>query len=142
MLESYLEFTPVDICANAIIKIIQNYNKYYTVFHLYNNNHVILSNFIKYLKKSNIDIKFINEYKFKEKIEKVLNENDRDILSGIVNDLDENKKLRYNSKINITNEFTRGFLYKIGFEWPIIDEKYVEKYIQYLIKVKFLKGEK
>lgn len=141
MLESYLEFTPVDICADAIIKIVQNYAKEFTVFHLYNNNHVYISDFIKYLRKIYIDIKPVKEFEFKEKIETILKEGNSDILSGIINDLDNNKKLMYNSKVNIMSEFTKGFLYKIGFEWPIIDEKYVEKYIKYLTKVKFLKGE-
>lgn len=141
MLESYLEFTPVDICSDAIIKIAQNEAKEYTVFHLYNNNHIYINNFIEYLRKNNIDIEVIIENKFKEKIETVLKENNSDILSGIINDLDNNKKLIYNSNVSIMSEFTRGFLYKIGFEWPVIDEQYIQKYIKHLTEVKFLKEE-
>ena len=141
MLESYLEFTPADICADVIIKILQNYAKEYTVFHIYNNNHVYINKFIELLRKNNINIEIVKDNKFKEKIENVLKEDKNGILDGIINDLDNNKKLQYSSKVNIMSEFTRGFLYKIGFTWPEIDEKYVEKYVKYLTKVKFLKEE-
>lgn len=141
MLNSYLEFTPVDICSDAIIKIMQNEAKEYTVFHLYNNNHVYIDKFIEYLRKNNINVKVVNEVEFKEIIEKVLEKSDSNILSGIINDLDNDKKLMYNSNVNILSEFTRGFLYRIGFEWPIIDEEYIRKYLEYLTKVKLLKGE-
>ena len=76
--------------------------------------------------------------KFRGKVEELLKGKNENILSGIINDFDKDKKLTYNSNIDILSEFTRAFLYKIGFVWPKIDEKYIEKYVKYMKKIKFL----
>ena len=50
---SYLEFTPIDICANSIINLVTHPNKNNRIFHLFNNNHVYLNTISKYLKTLN-----------------------------------------------------------------------------------------
>ena len=57
--------------------------------------------------------------------------NKKQILSGIIYDLDKNKNLIYTSKINLDANFTEEYLKTIGFEWPILDEGYIIKYINY-----------
>ena len=137
LMNEYIEFTPVDICAEVIIKIMQNYEKAFSVYHVYNNEHVYFDKLKLYLEKNNINLKIVNHVEFKEEVEKIL-KSQNDVLSGIINDFDKEKRLTYNSEIDILSEFTRAFLYKIGFTWPKIDEKYIEKYIKYLTKIKFL----
>jgi len=134
----YVEFTPADLCAEAIIKIMQNYERNFSVYHVYNNEHVYLDKLQSYLEKNNINLKVVNHYEFKEKIEKILQEKDSNIISGIINDFDKDKKLIYTSNTDILSEFTRAFLYKVGFAWPKIDEKYIEKYVKHLKEIKFL----
>ena len=132
----YLEFTPVDICANAIVKIIQN-NLEYTIFHLYNNNHIPLTDTVKYMNEYGLDIKFINNKSFLEVINTTLQEN-KSILSGIINDFDDNKKLVYESNVSLNNTFTNSVLSKIGFNWPKIEKKYIFKYLDYLKNIGYL----
>lgn len=62
----------------------------------------------------------------------------KDILSGIIQDLDSNRKLIYTSNIKLDCEFTTKYLEKIGFKWKPIDKKYINKYINYFKKIKFL----
>lgn len=139
LLNSYMEFTPVDICSDAIIKIIQNNVQDISVLHIYNNEHVYLDKFVNYLKLNNINMKIVNQNDFKNKIEEILKqENQNNLLEGIINDFDKDKKVLYSSNVDIVSEFTRAFLYRIGFIWPKIENEYMLKYFKYLKKIKFL----
>lgn len=65
-------------------------------------------------------------------------DNRKDILSGIIHDLDKDKHLVYTSRIRLSSEFTEKYLNFIGFYWKNIDRKYIIKYINYFKKIKFL----
>lgn len=132
----YLEFTPVDICANAITELIKH-DYPYTVFHLYNNNHVNMNNMISYLNEYGINIKIVSNKEFIEIVNSSL-QNDKSILSGIINDFDSDKRLVYESNITLNNEFTNEFLRQIGFCWPTIDKNYIFKYFNYLKDIKYI----
>ncbi len=118
-----VEFTPVDYLAKAIIKSIQYYNNKINVLHLYNPNHIIIKEFIKIINK---DINIISDDKFKNYLKQILKDSSkRNIISSIINDLDEDFNIVYSSDIRLNNDFTIEFLNKIGFKWPIIDKKYI-----------------
>lgn len=137
LIDGYLEFSPVDFVAEAISKIV-NHDFPYTVFHLYNNRHVSLVDVLKYLKDYGIEIDAVDNKKFLETIAEVL-KNNQNILSGIINDFDENKMLVYKSNVTLNNDFTNKFLSKIGFAWPEITEDYIVKYLDYLKDINYLK---
>ena len=118
-----VEFTPVDYLAKAIIKSIQYYNNKINVLHLYNPNHIIIKEFIKIINK---DINIISDDKFKNYLKQILKDSSkRNIISSIINDLDEDFNIVYSSDIRLNNDFTIDFLNTIGFHWPIIDKKYI-----------------
>lgn len=130
-----LEFTPVDVCAKAVITILQNYVPDFTVFHVYNSNYITMNTLINYFKEQLIHIEFINSDLFSQNIKKLLKTSGKkDILSGIINDIDSNYKIQYSSEIPTISEFSKYFLYKFGFSWPEIDENYIAKYIDYMKK--------
>ena len=139
LLKNYLEFTPIDSCALAVIKLMQNPNTNNRVFHLYNHNHVYVNEFIDYMKKY-INVKIVSNKKFINKIDKLLSKNDSDkLLSGILRDFDNNRQLAYDSKIKITSYFTINYLLKIGFIWPKIDKKYLNQFLDYYSNLGLLK---
>lgn len=128
--DMYLEFTPVDVTAEAIIKIMQYFNTRHNMFHLYDNKHVCIKRFFEILKKENIEIKIVTPEEFAKKITQFAHSNKRDILAGIINDLGKNNELNYLSNIKIKCDYTISYLKKIGFEWPEIEDKYIIKYIE------------
>ena len=138
LLEGYGEFSPVDYVADAIVRIVKN-NPDYTVFHLFNNNHIPLGKMIKIFNKYGLHIDILPEKEFLEVIRKTLREN-KGILSGIINDFDNNKKLVYDSNIILKNNFTNEFLSTLSFKWCKIDKKYIYKYLNYLKEVGYLGG--
>ncbi|MCI9039033.1 MAG: amino acid adenylation domain-containing protein [Clostridia bacterium] len=133
MLNLYAEFTPIDYCGDAIIKIASYFNKDYTVFHLLNENHVNLDVMYNTMTKLGIHMQIVSSDEFTKILDDLLqNPDKKSFLNGIVNDLNAEKKLVYQSEVAIKSDFTKEFLKKTGFEWPIISEQYLRNYFKYL----------
>lgn len=136
MLNLYAEFTPIDYCGDAIIKIASYFNKHYTVFHLLNENHVNLNVMYDTMTKLGIHMKIVSNDEFTKILDDLLQDpNKKSFLNGIVNDLNTEKKLVYQSEVTIKSNFTKEFLKKTGFEWPIISERYLRNYFKYLADI-------
>ncbi|MNW05535.1 hypothetical protein D3C71_2017960 [compost metagenome] len=90
----------------------------------------------------NIKIKVISDKEFSSHITNLINNNNSDVLMGIINDLDEDNVLQYSNSIKVKSDITIKYLKSIGFEWKKIDSKYVESFINYLIDIEFLKKDK
>ena len=127
---AYIELTPVDKCAEAIIKLIQYPTKINRVFHLLNHNTVNILDFIELFNNTFGNIQIISNIDFLETIDKLLKSNNRKkILSGIINDFDENRLLVYDTKINLKSTFTVDYLNLLNFKWPTITEKYLNNFL-------------
>ena len=138
LLPHSIELTPVDLAAEAIVKV-ANYTSYCNVLHIYNNNLLPIKLFIETLSELGINLLPVPEKMMTDIITGILADNNRkDILSGIIYDLNENKQLVYTSRIRLNSNFTEGFLEKIGFNWKNIDKEYIIKYICYLKKINFI----
>lgn len=136
LLDIYVEFTPVDYCGDAIIKLAQFFDKEYNVFHLLNENHVTMKRLYSIISDLGIHLKIVSNEEFQHIISRLLNdENKKDFLTGIINDFDHNKKLSYQSNVEIKSDFSREFLAQIGFNWPYIDKSYIKKYLKYLADI-------
>ncbi len=139
LLNAKLEFTPADLCGLAIVTIMQNYVLDFSVFHLCNNNYITMKDFVKTLRKYNINLKVVNNKEFNKIIkDTLLDESKKNILSGIINELNSDNNFEIHENINILSEFSRSFLYNIDFNWPKIDNSYIEKYIKYFRNIKFI----
>lgn len=133
-----IDLTPVDLCAEAIIKIL-NYNSPCTILHVYNTNLLPLKLFFETLNEMKINLLPVSDEKMTNIIEELLNNpSKKDILSGIIQDLDSNKHLVYTSNIKLDSSFTENYLKYIGFSWKNLDKNYIMKYINYFRKIKFL----
>ena len=141
LLNTYMEFTPIDCCAQAIIKLLQYPTNENRIFHLYNNNHVNIQDFINVLKKYTT-VNIVDNEEFLKKVDKLLTQKDfSNILSGVLRDFDENKKLVYESKVKLDAEFSNKYLSKIKFKWPKIDNIYLEKFIDYFYSIGYITKE-
>ena len=139
MLSGYAEFTPIDCCADAIIKIANHYNETFSVFHVFNEKHIQLPDLCDMVNKLGISLKIVSNNEFNSIIDSLLQDKEKSsILSGIVRDFNDERKLIYESNIKIKSDFTKTFLENIGFEWPEIDINYLDKYIRYLSDIGYL----
>lgn len=139
LLDTYLEFTPVDECANCIINILNNYFSDCYIYHVYNNNHVYIKDFVSMLYSYGINVDVVSTKDFSNFINKMLkDENKSQILSGFINDFDTEKKLNYSSNIKISSEISNNLFNKTKFHWNKIDYDYLRKYLDYLKLINYL----
>ncbi len=135
----YIEFTPIDLSAEFVVKIMQYFNKYHNVFHAFDHHHVDVEQFIKAVKSIGMNVSVITNREFSNYIGSIINDKSKNkVLNGIINDLNNENLLEYSTKIEIKSDLTIKYLKSIGFEWKEIDEKYVREYMRYLIKINFI----
>ncbi len=132
------EFTPVDLCASAIIKIV-NHKSDCNMFHIRNNKLLDLPILYNTLLALGVDILPVSDRLLSDIITGILNDDERkDIVSGIVQDLNKEKILVYTSNIRLNSNFTENYLKNIGFRWKKIDKNYIIKYMNYFKKIGYI----
>ena len=143
LLKHSIDLTPVDLAAEAIVRIL-NYTSNCNVFHIYNTKLMPITLLLDTLNSLGYEIVPMSDEMFSLLLLGTLNDNSKkDRLSGIIYDLDDNKKLLYTYTVRLHGEFTTEYLKHIGFSWKEIDKDYIKKYINYFIKINFLnKGDK
>lgn len=136
-LEHSIEFTPVDVCSESIIKIIES-NPDFSVFHLFNSNFLRIDTLLYYLDCLNIKLDCVDDNDFSRTVSKFLSNNKlKNDIAGIITDLDNNKLLNLITNIIPNSDFTEAYLNKLGFYWPKIDIEYIKKYINYFNSINF-----
>jgi len=126
-----LEFTPVDYCADAIMKIISSWQitKNINIYHLYNNNSISMSEFLRCFSELNFNIGTIDRKEFIEKI--INNSTDISEMSGFINNLDIDLSFKSNDDV-FSSKFTLKKLNALGFKWPEMADVYLKNIIMNL----------
>jgi hypothetical protein len=119
-----LEFTPVDSCANAIVKLLPYKNK---VFHLLNTNTIDISKLVESITNLGYKINFIPDDEFYNYIKSY---NTELALNKLISDFDSKQTLDYKSTISISTNITDLYLAKNKFKWPNINKKYLKNFIK------------
>lgn len=137
-----LDFTPVDLCSNAILKI-ANTDIKYTTYHIVNNNLISIEKLINILSKNEIKIIPINENKFNEIFENIrkTKSTNKNII-GVLQEWIKDKSFKYFYNIKFNSEFTDKYLNELNFKWPNLEDEYFSKYINYFKKIGYFGGEK
>ena len=137
-LEHSIEFTPVDSCARAIVKIVFDNSKF-NILHLFNTNLISFPNLIDIFNNLGYSLKGVSKHEFSNKVNKFLQDDKlKDSISGIIPDLDNHKNLNLISDVLPDGNFTTQYLKTLDFEWPIIDANYIVKYIGYFKNIGYL----
>ncbi|MEG2348385.1 MAG: amino acid adenylation domain-containing protein [Clostridia bacterium] len=142
ILSFYLEFTPIDYAAKAVI-LLSKTPKQYNVFHLFNHKHSQMEYVDNVFKKIGINLRHITKSDMTELIDMYSKENEGyKKIQGIILDINKNKELEYKPNTIVKSDFTIEILKELGFEWPEISDTYIIKYIEYLYEIGFfIKGE-
>ena len=105
-----LEFTPVDLAAEATIAIL-NHKSDCNTFHIMDPKLLPINTLIDTLKLMGIDLLPVSDQMMTDIITGILNDEIRkDLVSGIIQDLDKNKRLVYTSSIRLNCAFTENYL--------------------------------
>lgn len=142
MLGHYIELTPVDLCSKAILHILEHSSSC-NVIHLYNTNLLPVDSLFDTLNNHGYDIVPVKESLMSTILNGLLADDlKKDLVAGIIQDINIDKKIIYISKIALRADFSREYLEKCGFTWPEYDSEYIEKCLNYYEKIKFLEGHK
>ena len=138
LLSQPIEFTPVDLCAEAVVKLCFS-NTDNTVFHVYNNNFIDFKYLLSIASNFGIKLNIVNKNEFNKLMRNLAkDESQKEYVAGIINDIDKTGKINYNSTVNIKNDLTTGVLEQLDFKWPKIDDNYIKKFIFYLKSIGYL----
>lgn len=138
MEKKYIEMTPIDVVSCAINKILEIENSN-IVYHLFNHNHIPMPDLIRMLGSFGCNITVLDKVEFVDLIRHCLK--DETLLSriqGIIPDIAEDGSLEYNDTVIIQSDISQAILKQVGFEWPVLGEKYLQKYLQYLNNINFI----
>lgn len=114
-LKHELEITPVDLAAEAIVKIL-NHKSDCNMFHIMDPKLIAISAVVQASRDSGAFLVPLPNQMMADIITGILNDNKRkDIISGIIPDLDKEKNLVYTSPIRLKSEFTEKYLKKCRF---------------------------
>ena len=127
-----VEFSPIDLTAQAIIKIIEYFNMQNTIFHVFNHNHVSIKRLIGILKDLGMEVVQLPNDEFSKRIKDILASDKKYLIRGIINDLDEDAKLDYSSNVKIKCNVTKEYMKNIGYEWKKITNEYIINYLKCL----------
>ncbi len=133
LLNLYAEFTPVDEASAAVMTLVRHFSSEFNTFHINSPKVVYLDKLIEFFRSFDFEMTILDEKMFGEALK-----NKEDILASLINDMDENSRLNYDSSIHILNDFTVQYLRQFGFEWSEIDRGYLERYVEYFRKIGFL----
>lgn len=133
-----LELTPVDLASKAIIKIL-NHKSDCNMFHIMDPKLLPIPMLIHTSNELGADIIPVSNQMMSDIITGILDDNKRkELVSGIINDLNKDKKLVYTSSIRLNCDFTENYLKIVGFRWKKIDKNYIIKYMNYFKKIGFI----
>lgn len=139
ILKFYLEFTPIDYAAKAVV-LLSKVNNDYNVYHLFNHKHTQMKEVDRIFKSIGINLNHITKKEMTKLIDKYSNcDNGYEKIQGIILDINKNKEIDYNPNIKVVSNFTIEILKKLEFEWPEVKDEYIKKYIKYLYDINFLK---
>lgn len=124
------EFTPVDICANFITKLLTNQSTNLQIYHLYNNNYLAIKDLLLYLEKLGIHIQTVDLETFKQSLLA-----SSTLYFGITNYI---HNLSNTNIITLNNNLTNKTLKHFNSSWPNIDLEYITKTINYIKNNNFI----
>lgn len=138
MLDLYLEMTPIDYTADAIVNITR-IEEAYTIFHVFNNKHAMMPFVMEIFSKLGIDLTITTIEQMKDIIEENMKDPDKiKSIEGILADINEEGVLEYNTNIQVKSDFTNKLLSLFNFKWPEVTEHYFIMYLEYLKEIGFL----
>ncbi len=135
-----VEFTPVDICAEAIVKLAKiRSNDGLRAYHLFNSNSLELKEVIDILNSLGCSIEMVEEEAFSCILEDAVKEDGKkELMLNVINDIYGSSRRVFEPSVNVTSEISNLFLERLNISWPRIQEDYIKKIYVYMNESGFL----
>lgn len=127
------DFTPVDMCSDAIMKLAFNFS-YNNIYHVLNPNMLSSEDIVELFKKLNQDISFIDNNEFSTRFKDIMLSNPNKF-SWIISDINSS----FEKQITIDCTKTVNILKSLGFSWHILNTNYYINLLKTLGEEKYEK---
>ena len=124
MLGARVEMTPVEACAEAIIKLAKTESKH-PVFHVYNDNEMTLGDIVALLEQCGYMIEVLSDGEFMRRMALLSRKGELSPLTGLIDDLNSKET----ANITVSGKATKGLLASLGFAWPEINADYMVRFV-------------
>ena len=129
------EFSPIDSTALAVLNLVQT-DRRFTVFHACNSHHIFMSDLIYAMREHGFKIDIVKDEEFETAVKEFAKTGqDSDAVSGLIAYTSHNENEIYT--LDYGNRFTSQILYRLGYKWPITDDRYLESAIEALDRLTF-----
>ena len=138
-----LDFTFVDECSKAIVKLAMEKEVKDGIYHIYNENKLGMYEFYDKLKhagmKENLEIMEFSQF-FDFVYDSYKNESLEDCINTLLLHSSAYMSLEGAMRV-IVNDYTRGVLESMGFKWSRVSEEHIRGMLEYGKKIGFFKKE-
>ena len=134
-----LELSPVDYCSRAMILLSQIAESNRKIFHIFNPHTIRLTSLIQAAHRCGYRIESLGTEEYQIRIMEIHTDPyRRELLMGIISDLNIINSIGLHSSPHIEAEITGQYLGKLGFMWPKLDNEYLQQLIYYMESIGFI----
>ncbi|MBO7674915.1 MAG: amino acid adenylation domain-containing protein [Atopobiaceae bacterium] len=122
------EFSPIDEVARAIV-LLAGTDAKFTVFHPYNSHTVEMGNIIYAMQQCGLNVDVVDDQTFDRRLRAALaDDRINTYVSPLVNYSLDDDEMRYENPSDC--RFTIKALYRLGFQWSITENRYLEQAVE------------
>ncbi len=131
-----VEFSPIDLVAKAV-RLLSGTPDKFTVFHAVNGHWIEMGDVVAAMNNAGIPVDAVNEEEFSKRMSEAMQDEKKNMLvSGLISYLSADAET-VRSYVPEDHTFTKNVLYRLGYRWPLTDERYLESAIESLISLGF-----
>ena len=131
-----VEFSPIDLVAKAVCLLAGTPDKF-TVFHAVNGHWIEMGDVIAAMNAAGLPVEVVDEQEFSKRLSEALKDDEKNMLvSGLISYLSSDAGT-VRSYVEEDHTFTKNALYRLGYRWPLTDERYLTGAVEALISLGF-----
>lgn len=119
-----VEFSPIEKVAEAVVRL-SGTSERYTVFHAVNGHWIEMGDLIAAMNHVGIPVEVVDDAEFERRLQEALADDQKNMLvSGLISYLSSDAG-SVRSYVPEDHIYTTNVLYRLGFRWPLTDERYL-----------------
>lgn len=135
-----VEFSPIETVAEAVVRL-SGTSERYTVFHAVNGHWIEMGDLIAAMNDTGLPVEVVDDAEFEKRLKEALADDKKNMLvSGLISYLSSDAG-SVRSYVPEDHTYTINVLYRLGFRWPLTDERYLSGAIESLKTLGFFDGD-
>ena len=137
--DATIDFSPIDEVAKTVL-LLSTTPKQYTLFHSANSHEVEYGDVLSAINGYGYPVEIVKDDVFMERLNEFMKDEKKNMAVSSLISYDSSSGESH-AFILSDNSFTIKALYRLGYKWPITDQRYLERSIESLATLGFFEGE-